>query len=95
MKLHTLTPPVCSGASLAILTAAVLPSRRFHPHKAADRARAHANRAVLSCLPKEVNEKEMAEFPGEPSSASSCLAAPIIHPLPHITHANIYRDLYV
>lgn len=30
-----------------------------------DSERAHANRAVLSCLLKEVNEKEMAEFPGE------------------------------
>lgn len=30
-----------------------------------DSERAHANGAVLSCLLKEVNEKEMAEFPGE------------------------------
>lgn len=48
---------------------------------------AHANRVVLSCLLKEVNEKEMAEFPGEWSSAFYCSAAHIAH-LPHISYAN-------
>lgn len=47
----------------------------------------HANQAVLSCLLKEINEKEAAEFPGEWGWAFSCLAARIIHP-PPITHGN-------
>lgn len=41
---------------------------------------AHADGAFLSCLLTEVNEKEMAEFPGEWGPAFSCLAAQIIHP---------------
>lgn len=89
MKLHTLTPVVCHSASLTTPAVALLLSRRFSSSQGPDSEWAHANRAVLSCLLKEINEKEMAEFPGEWGSASSCLAAPIIHPL-HITYANIY-----
>lgn len=47
-----------------------------------DPVAAHANAAVLSCLLTEVNEKKMAEFPGERASAFPCLAVPIIYP-PH------------
>lgn len=54
----------------------------FSSSQGPDPVAAHANRAVLSCLLMEVNEKKMAEFPGERGSAFPCLAVPIIYP-PH------------
>lgn len=54
----------------------------FSSSRGPDPVAAHANRAVLSCLLMEVNEKKMAEFPGERGSAFPCVAVPIIYP-PH------------